>query len=126
MAINKSDFIKKRPRKTQIVASAGLGGDVIISVLSAAEKEAFENWVSSNGDVKSGHIRAKLVSLSVLDDSGARMFTDDDLGSIGDQPADAIMELFDAILALNAFTKKDSDALLKNSEPTHVADSTSN
>lgn len=128
MAIDRSLFIKKRPRKTKVLSCADLGGDVIISVLSAAEKEEFEGWVTSVKENMApgflrGHIRAKLVCLSVLDDSGARMFDDknaDDLTAVGSQPADTIMYLFDEILSLNAFTKKDGEALLKNSEPTPV------
>lgn len=116
MVITKDRFLSKRPRKTRIVNVDDLGGDVVISVLTAREKEDFESWVTTNKANTSGaNIRARLVCLSVVDEAGNRMFDERDLDALGNIDSHVIEHLFNEILELNAFTKKDAEALLKNS-----------
>lgn len=125
MIINKEQFLLKRPRAVKKVFVESLGGDVLISSITAKEKEDFEEWVGKSVKEGTGNIRARMISLSVVDDKGERMFSDADVAEIGNNQNSVIEPLYDEIMSFNKFGKKDREELEKNSEPTPAVDSTS-
>lgn len=115
MILDKSSILKKRARQKKIIPCSELGGDVIISVITAGEKEDFERYASAKGV----NTRVKLITLSVIDDSGERMFSESDVEDLAKiLSIKTAHNLFMEILTLNAFDEKDKEDLTKNSEPT--------
>jgi hypothetical protein len=97
------------------------GGDVYVRSLTGAERD---KWESSNVirdrksgtyDVKIENLRARLVTLSVCDDKGVRLFTDADVKEIGQKNAAVLAQLYDVAAKLSGITKEDLDDIAKNS-----------
>lgn len=102
-------------------AEAGKEADayVFVRTMTARERDAFEELTfHSNGkdvDTNLANFRARLVTLTAVDDDGARIFDDGDVQSLGDKSGKVIARLFEAANALNGFGKDEVDQLAKNS-----------
>jgi hypothetical protein len=101
------------PRKT--LQFDDLGGEVIVQGLTGAQRDDFEQWMfrsrTKNKDVNLQNIRARLVSLCLIDEDGQRLVGSvEDLGSIR---ADVLERLFDEARRLSGMTQEDVDELGK-------------
>lgn len=99
--------------KRQAVAVPEWGGDVYVRMLTGGERDAFE--VSAELKDRK-NIRAKLLSLTVCDEAGVRLFTDADILALTGKSAAALERLFEAAMKLNRIGAKDVEELEKNSE----------
>ena len=105
------------------------GGDVIVRSLTGAERDAFEDSVvRQRGKTRELNLRnqgARLVSLSLIDESGTRLFSDGDVEALGRKSAAALDRVFAAAQRLSGLTENDIDELAKNSESGQSDSSTS-
>jgi hypothetical protein len=62
------------------------------------------------------NFRARLLVKCVTDDTGARIFTDDEAAKLGEQPADVLDRVFAVAQQVNGMTQKDVEDLAKNSD----------
>lgn len=87
------------------------GGTVIVQEMRAREKDAYEqSMVAGRGKNQSVNItngRAKLVVLSVVDEAGARIFTDEDIASLGELPVADIDRICEAAQEMSAVSDED-------------------
>ena len=107
-----------------------MGGSVFVKTLSAEEREEFENlFINDDGKRKPQteitNLRAFLVSLSVVNENGERVFTTDDVEELNRKNANCIERIFNVAQRLSALREQDIKALTKNSETTQGADSIS-
>lgn len=103
-------------RKTEDVAVPEWGGSVRVRSLSGAERDAFESHVVSvrsdgSKSVNLRNVRAKLVSLSVVDEAGERLFSDADVDALGDKSAAALERVFDVARHLSGLSEDDIEEL---------------
>lgn len=92
--------------------------------LTAAQRDRYEaSLVKESGQGKKKvtswqleNARARLVSLCLCDESGNRMFNDNEVQILSNKAADAIEPLFDAARRLSGMTEEDVEELLGNSE----------
>jgi hypothetical protein len=95
------------------------GGDVIVKSLTGAERDAFEDSVvkqrGKSRELNLRNARARLVSLSLIDEAGNRLFTDADVELLGKKSAAALDRVFSAAQRLSGLTENDIDELAKNS-----------
>lgn len=95
-------------------------GDTIITTLGALDKDRFEqDWKrlkDSRGQREDDHagFRAFTVIRTVINEDGSRLFNDEDFDQLCKQPADIVSVAFDMACELNALTKADREALVKN------------
>ncbi len=105
------------------------GGDVIVRSLTGAERDAFEDSVvrqrGKTRELNLRNARARLVSLSLIDESGTRLFSDGDVEALGRKSAAALDRVFAAAQRLSGLTENDIDELAKNSESGQSDSSTS-
>lgn len=87
------------------------GGDVFARALSADEREEFETFAS--GKPKSG-IQAHLLAICLVDESGNRLFNDDDVIALGKKNGAPVGRIFKSIMKLNAMTDDEMKELEKN------------
>jgi hypothetical protein len=83
---------------------------------------------SGNVDVKYEKIfdnMALVVALSLCDESGKRMFNDDEIDIVGDLDADVIQTIYQASLEMNSLAPKSIEEAAKNSLATLNEDSIS-
>lgn len=96
-----------------------LGGLVRVQGMTLGEKDAYEKWVvDSNGKrpkLNRELLRAKLIVRSLVDESGARLLKDEDIGLVGRWPAEEIEGVFAVCQELSALSEKDEEDLAKNS-----------
>ena len=75
------------------------GGDVFVRELTAAERDEYESSiVKTDGldvTVNATNMRAKLVSMSVVDKDGKRLFTAKDVVKLGEKSAAVIDRIVD-------------------------------
>lgn len=96
------------------------GGSVLVKCLSGTEREAWERWLneaqSQQGTKFVLYGRAGLLVRCLVDESGARLFSDDDMAvlSNADGSGPALDRLFDAAIEINRIGKHEIDELAKN------------
>jgi hypothetical protein len=103
-------------RKTEDVPVPEWGGTVRVRGLSGVERDAYEaGIVQMRGDgsraVNLQNLRGRLVSLSCVDENGARIFTDEDAIALGEKSAAALERVFDAARKLSGLSDNDVEEL---------------
>lgn len=109
------------------------GGTVRLQELSASDRDMWESEQitldpdGTNARFNPKHSRARLVVRCIVDDTGRRMFSDDEVASIGSLSAASIQKLFNAARKLNAISAEDIKELEGNSDggPSDAGSSTS-
>lgn len=105
------------------------GGEVIVRSLTGAERDAFEDSVvkqrGKSRELNLRNARARLVSLSLIDEAGNKLFTDKDVDLLGRKSAAGLDRVFAAAQRLSGLTEQDLDELAKNSESGQSDSSTS-
>lgn len=106
------------------------GGIVRVRGLKGTERDEFEaSIVIQDGDgkshVESRQMRARLCSKTIIDESGVRLFTEMDVGALGNKSAAALERVFDIAMRLAGMSKDEVEKLSKNSETTPVEGSDS-
>ena len=120
MFLTKEAILSKDDLVKELVSVPEWGGDVYVRCLTGTERDDFESsLVSKKGksqDTNFKNLRAKLVALTVVDESGVRIFDDTDIPALGKKNAAALDRLFDKAQELSGFKKEDIEDLTKNSE----------
>jgi hypothetical protein len=98
------------------------GGDVYLRVISGADRDRFEE---SYADQKMKAFRIRFLLLTLCDDSGERLFKDEEAELLGKKSSVVINRLFEAGWKLNAFSQEAVDALGEGSPSGQNAGSTS-
>ena len=127
--LTKQDIINANDISTEDVAVPEWGGTVRVRTLTAKERDAFEAGLSTGEGKKRKadlvNIRAKLVGLCCVDESGARVFTDSEMLMLGTKSAAAVDRVFTVCQRLNGLSNEDVEDLEKNSVPAPVGNSPS-
>lgn len=105
------------------------GGTVRVRALSGRDRDEWEASMRVTRGKKTGtdttNLRAKLVGRAIIDESGKRAFTDQQIIALGDKSARALERLFDVIGEMSGLNDEaDADAE-KNSETVPSESSTS-
>lgn len=119
----------------ETVAVPEWGGEVLVRGMTGTERDSFEASLrrekakakgkAPDYEVDLSDFRSKLVARSVVDEDGKRLFSDDEIGSLGRKSAVALSRVADVAMRLSGFTESDIDELKKASTPGPNADSTS-
>lgn len=87
------------------------GGEVYVRSLTGAERDRFEaSMIEQRGKsqhVNMANIRAKLASLTICDENGARLFGDEDVKALAGKSAAALNRVFDAARKLSGLADDD-------------------
>jgi len=88
--------------------------------MTAAERDQFENTLfkgsGKNRTENVANLRSRLVVLCAVNESGDRIFSDDDAEALGRKNAAAVDIVFSVAQKLNGLSENDVDDLVKNSE----------
>jgi hypothetical protein len=104
------------------------GGSVRIRSLTGTDRDQFEADVLGArrlGQVSPGNVRARYVSLCVVDAEGNNIFSAADIEALGRKSGEALDTVYQAVLSLNALSDDDVEELAGNSEPAPNGASTS-
>ena len=103
----------------ELVNVAEWGGTVRVRELTGAERDRYEAALvkmqkGGKTDLTMDNARARLVSLAVIDASGARVFTEADVVKLGNLSAVALSRVFDVAARLSKITEEDLEELAGN------------
>ncbi len=101
---------------------------VRIRALTGAERDTFEGEITRrNGksiEVNVRNIRARLVAMSMVDETGARIFGVQDIEALGEKSAKALDRIFSVAQRLSGLRDEDVQELAENFDTTPGGDST--
>jgi len=104
-------------------------GDVLVRSLTGVERDAFEEslYTGQGKDRQQNlsNLRARLAALTVVDENGNRVFSDDDAAQLGEKSAAALDVVFSVAQRLSGLSARDVEKLTKNSKPGPSAATTS-
>lgn len=114
---------------TEVVRVPEWGGVVHVRSLTGAERDQFEAAVvefrGTNADINFKNLRARLVVMTVVDETGARLFSDDDVQAVGSKSGAVLDRVFAVAQRLSGLTRTDVEVLAKNFAGGQSAASTS-
>lgn len=117
-ALSREELLAPRTLKREVIEVPELGGTVIVSELSATERDAFEASCIKRKGKKTEpdlvNLRAKLLAQALRDATGARLFADTDVPAIGQWPASAANPLFEVAMRLSGLNEGDVEELAGN------------
>lgn len=100
---------------TEVVPLPELATSVTVRGMTGSERDAFEaSCIEGRGkkrDVNTKNIRAKLVAFCCVDESGTRVFRDDDPAALGSVRADLLDRIFGVAQRLSGMSEQDLDEL---------------
>lgn len=116
--LTRDDILKAQDLPTERVSCPEWGGEVIVRGLTGAERDAFEQGIvetrGKNTRMNLKNIRARLVALTVVDEQGNRLFSDDDVEPLGRKSATALNRVFEVAQRLSGLTPADVEELAGN------------
>ena len=129
--LNADEILGKDDSQYEDVDVPEWGGTVRVRSLTADERDAFDESItklSGNGkgqtrEIIMKGIRAKLVSRSLIDDKGDRLFTDAQVETLGKKNATVLDRLFAIAQRLSGLSKDDVEKLAGKSAPAPSASS---
>lgn len=89
------------------------GGDVFVRTMTGTDRDAFEASLIGNKDGRMENVRARLVSLTLCNEIGTRIFGDDDIAALGTKSAKALDRVFAVAQRLNGIGVDQADAAKK-------------
>ena len=90
------------------------GLTVWIRTMTAGERDLWEQWVFGQKDLARRTVRSALVAFTATDETGDRIFTDDDIEPLAAKSAGALSRLYNVATRLNLILASDVDELEKN------------
>ena len=127
--LTKEQILKQDDLKREQVDVPEWGGSVWVRTLTGTERDQFEGSVIERRGKDTAfnyrNLRAKLAVLTIVDEKGTRLFTDDDVAALGLKSSAALDRVFEIAQRLNGLSRQDVDELAKNSGSVPSEDSTS-
>lgn len=112
--LTKEAILSANDRKTETVTVPEWGGDVLVSTMSASERDKWESETYGDGKPKTDNFRASFVAMCLVDEKGNRLFSDKDVVELGKKSANALQSVFNVAQRLNGLTKEEAEKLEKN------------
>jgi hypothetical protein len=118
--LNRDAILQAQDIKKEELFIPEWDGTVIIKGLTAADRDKYEAKLivqkGKNTTVNMKNARARLVMMSVVDESGAQLFTEADIAALGQKSAAVLDRIFDVASRLSGISDEDLEELSKNSE----------
>jgi len=122
--LSRDDILGADDIKTIEVPVPEWGGVVLVRGLTGVERDHYEEslirWRAKNRQVAAvpalANARAKLVSLSVVNQDGERLFSDRDVAALGEKSAAALERVFDVAGKLSGLQPGDLAEIMQSFE----------
>ena len=113
--LSKSEILSAHDLKTEDVSVPEWGGDVRVRTITGSERDAFEGGLVGEGGQRNlSNLRARLLSLAIVDENGSRLFSENDAAILGGKSSAALDRLFDVAQRLNGIGQAAEAAIAKN------------
>ena len=115
MILSRDDILKVSDIKSELVYVPEWGGDVYVRGMTGAERDSFEaSIVQTRGKKQSvdmTNVRAKLASMTICDEKGTRLFTEQDIKELAKKSASALQRVFGVAQKLSGIGDTDIEEL---------------
>jgi len=130
--LNRDSILNARDFGLKEVEVPEWGGEVYLRKWSAKDRSAYISK-SVNVDEGGGHVNYETifdgqvwaVAMSLCDEEGKRLFTDDEIDLLAAKNGDVIQKLCEEVFKLNGLAEKSVEEAAKNSESNPKSDSIS-
>lgn len=93
------------------------GGDVFVRGMTGAERDGFlASVIDGKGGVVMENLTAKLITATLVDEAGSRLFTEAEIQILAGKSAAALSRIFSVASRLSGISREDVEGLAKNSE----------
>lgn len=101
--LTREQILKADDLKTETVPVPEWGGDVIVRTMTGFEYSKFEQSINSPDEGKTDltNLRAKLCSMTIVNEEGEKIFLEDDIIELSKKSAGAINRVFNVAQRLN-------------------------
>ena len=117
--LSRDVILSAQDLKSEAVEVPEWGGAVYVRCMTGTERDAFEVEVytirGKSVEMNRENFRARLLVRVLVDEKGSRLFSDQDIGSLGAKSARVLDRLFTVAMRVNGLSRKDVDDLTKNS-----------
>jgi hypothetical protein len=117
--LNRDQILQAQDIATETVDVPEWGGAVLVRGLTGQQRDSYEASImrlnGTNAQLNLINARAKLVALSIVDEEGARLFSDEDVQLLARKSAAALQRVFDVAQRLSGLSASDLEELSKNS-----------
>ncbi len=115
MSLTRDSILDAQDLPSEAVDVPEWGGSVYVRVMTGVERDAFEaSLMSAGGQTNVANVRARLAVLCVCDESGQRLFGDDDVEPLGRKSAAALDRIFTIAQRINHIGAQDIEDLAGN------------
>lgn len=90
------------------------GGSVFIRVMTAGERDSYENEWLTNKNKGVDNFRTKFLQRVLCDDKGTLLFTPGEIDALAKKSAKAVGHVWEAAMRHNKLTDEDVEELAKN------------
>lgn len=116
MFLTREQILNAEDIKTEEVEVPEWGGTVLVKGMNGKERDSFEMSFLTGGQSTTENVRAKLVSLTIIDpDTKNQLFTVADIDMLGNKSAKALDRVFAVAQRLSKIGINDVEELAKNS-----------
>ena len=110
--LSKENILAANDLPLECIGVPEWGGDVMVRTMTGADRDAFEaSLIGKEGRME--NVRARLVSLTLCDATGARLFTDAEVTALGNKSARALDRVFTVAQRINGIGTDAVDAAKK-------------
>jgi hypothetical protein len=118
MTLSRDQILSANDIVREEVSVPEWGGSVFVSVMSGVERDQWEREIQSLGREKFlDNLRARLAAHTIIDESGQRIFTKDDIDQLGRKSYLALQRVCDVAERLNRLSPAAMEDLKGKSEP---------
>jgi len=118
MALTREQILAAADIRREQVNVPEWGGSVWVRGLTAAERDLFDlaATVEQNGRrvVNFEQLRARLAAMTIVDENGERLFSDDDVELLAAKSGAAVGRIFDVAMRLSGLTGQDIEEITQN------------
>lgn len=113
--LSRDDILKAKTIKIDEFEIPEWGGIVYIRSMSGTERDEYETGIARDArEKKRTNARARLAAIVCCDESGNRLFTEEDIEALGAHNCGALEMIYTRAMRLNALTAQDIEELQKN------------
>lgn len=116
--LTRDAILQAQDLPTERVVVPEWNGEVLVRALTGAERDTFEQSIveqrGKSTRMNLQNLRAKLVALTVVDEEGKRLFSDEDAKLLGQKSAAALNRVFEVAQRLSGLTPEDVEELTGN------------
>ncbi|MFO7905799.1 MAG: hypothetical protein R6U98_24285 [Pirellulaceae bacterium] len=112
--LTKDQILQASDLGREVVEVPEWGGDVYVSAMTAADRDAFEASLVKDGERNMDNMRARLAAMTMVDEKGERLFTDAEASKLGKKSAAALTRVFSVAMRMNGIGDSDVEELAGN------------